>query len=183
MPIPWQTLDIGNVGKIGSAAYSKGKYTVKGAGSAIGGTADSLRYVRQVSSGDCEIKLNVVSLTGAASAGKAGVMIRESLSSDAREAGVWVTPGSGIIFTRRTSTSGSTSITVLAGKKAPYWVRLTRMGDSFKAYYGTGGKNWTQFGATTTISISTNAYLGLGVCCGSTNMLATTVMDYVTAVP
>jgi regulation of enolase protein 1 (concanavalin A-like superfamily) len=183
LPSPWQSLDIGNVGRAGSVTYSNGVYTVKGAGSAIGGTVDSLRYVYQLSSGDCDIKLRVASLTNTVTAAKAGVMIRESLNSNAREAGVWVTPSSGIIFTRRTSTGGTTSTTASTGKKAPYWVRLTRGTNSFSAYYGTNGTTWTKLGSTITISMSTNAYMGMAVCSGATNTLSTSTMDNVIAVP
>lgn len=48
------------------------------------------------------------SLTNTGVNAKAGVMIRESPAAKACESGVWVTPGGGIQFTRRTSTGGST---------------------------------------------------------------------------
>ena len=183
LPSPWQAQDIGTVGLAGSATYSNSTYTVKGAGLGVTNTADALQFVYQASSGDCEMKLRVASLTNTTSAAKAGVMIRESLNSDAREGGVWVTPSSGIIFTRRTSTGGNTSISSSTGKTAPYWVRLTRTSNSFKAYYGTNGTSWTQLGSTATISMATNAVMGLGVCSGATNTLSTSTMDNVTATP
>jgi hypothetical protein len=62
-------------------------------------------------------------------------------------------------------------------------VRLTRTGNTFKAYYGTTGTNWTQLGATTTISMTTNAYIGMGLCSGDTNKLATSTISSVTATP
>jgi hypothetical protein len=180
---PWQTQDIGTVGLAGSATFNNGTYTVKGAGSAIGGTVDSFRYVDQVSTGDCEIKLKVASLTNTNAAAKAGVMIRETLSSNAREAGVWVTPTSGIIFTYRTATGGTTTTSVSTGKVAPYWVRLVRTGNAFSAYYGTDGTTWTQLGATTTISMTSSAFMGMGVCSGTTATVTTAVISNVTANP
>lgn len=180
---PWKTQDIGTVGRSGGAAYNNGTYTVQGAGRQIGGTSDALRYVHQVSSGDCDIKVKVISLTNTAAGAKSGVMIRESLNGNARAAGVWVSPTNGIYFTYRTATGSTATNIVSTGKKAPYWVRLTRTGNTFKAYYGTTGTNWTQLGANTTISMATNAYIGIGLCSGDTNKLATTVISNVTATP
>ncbi|MCU0857577.1 MAG: leucine-rich repeat protein, partial [Pontiellaceae bacterium] len=152
LPSPWQARDISTVGKSGGTTYNSGTYTLMGAGKRVGDISDSFHYVHQVSSGDCDIKVKVLTLTNTASAAKSGVAIRETLNGNARAAGVWVTPTNGIIFTARTATGGTTTNKVSTGKKAPYWVRLTRTGNTFKAYYGTTGTNWTQLGASTTIS-------------------------------
>lgn len=183
LPSPWQTQDIGGVGKVGSAAYNSGTFTLIGGGRQIGGTSDALRYVHQVSSGDCDIMVKVVSLTNTAVNARSGVMIRETLNANARAAGVWVSPTNGIYFTYRTGTGSSATNVVSTGKKAPYWVRLTRTGSTFKAFYGTTGTNWTQLGANATISMTTNAYIGMGVCSGDTNKLSTNVISSVTATP
>ena len=183
LPSPWITQDIGTVGKVGSASYSNGLFTIKGAGADIAGTADAFRYVHQLSSGDCELKIRVTSVSNTSAAAKAGVMIRESLNANAREAGVWVSPSSGIIFTCRTNSGGTTVTSTSTGKTAPYWVRVLRAGNSFSAYYGTNGTSWTQLGTTRSISMSTNAYMGLGVSSKVTNTLNTATMGNVTATP
>ncbi|MBM4152041.1 MAG: hypothetical protein FJ220_00775 [Kiritimatiellaceae bacterium] len=180
---PWSTQDVGGVGKAGSVVYNNGTFTLSGAGRQIGGTADALRYVHQIASGDCDIQVNVLSQTNAVSGAKAGVMIRESLSGNARSAGVWVSPTNGIYFTYRTGTGLTATNVIATGKNAPYWVRLTRTGNTFKAYYGATGTNWTQIGSSTTISMATNTFIGLGVCSGNTNVLSTTKMINVTAKP
>jgi len=125
LPSPWLSQDIGSVGLTGSAAYNAGSYTLAGAGAGITGTADACRFVYQTASGDCDIIVRVQSLTNTGANAKAGVMIRESLNANSREAGVWLTPSSGVQFTRRTSSGGTTSVTSSTGKVAPYWVRLT----------------------------------------------------------
>jgi hypothetical protein len=183
VPSPWHLREISTVGKSGGTTYNNGTFTLKGAGKTISSVSDSFHFVHQISSGDCDIKVKVLTLTNTASAAKSGVAIRETLNGNARAAGVWVTPTNGIIFTARTATGGTTTNTVSTGKKAPYWVRLTRTGNSFKAYYGTTGTNWTQLGATTTISMTTNAYIGMGLCSGDTNKLAVSTISSVTATP
>ena len=174
LPSPWVTQDIGSVGLTGSATYSAGSYTLAGAGAGITGTADACRFAYQTASGDCDIIVRVQSLTGTVS--KAGVMIRETLSANSREAGVWITPASGAQFTLRTSAGGSTSVTSSTGKVAPYWVRLTRSGNSFKAFMSANGSTWTQLGKNTNIPMAASTYIGLAVTSGSTATLCTGVM-------
>ena len=46
---------------------------------------------------------------------------------------------------------------------APYWVRITRTGNIFKAERSADGKTWTQQGTDTTITMRTSVYIGLAV--------------------
>jgi len=181
LPSPWVKQDIGTIGLAGSATYSNGTFTVIGAGAGVKGTADALQFVNQLATADCDIKARVVSLTNAATAGKAGVMIRESLATNAREAGVWVTPAN-ITFTYRKSTGGKTTAKTATGA-APRWVRLIRTGNSFAAYHSADGATWTQVGTSVNITMVNNVYIGMGVSSGATNTLATGTMDNVMAAP
>jgi hypothetical protein len=176
LPTPWLSQDVGSVGLAGSAAYSAGSYTLQGAGAGITGTADACRFVYQTASGDCDIIVRVQSLTNTGANAKAGVMIREALAANAREAGVWLTPTSGVQFTRRTTTGGTTAVSSSTGKTAPYWVRLTRTGNTFKAFYSSTGSSWTQFGNNRTISMGTSTYIGIATTSGSAATLCTGVM-------
>ena len=183
LPSPWVTQDIGTVGLAGSAAHNAGTFTLAGAGAGITGSADAGRFVYQTASGDCDIIVRVQSLTNTGTNAKAGVMIRETLAANAREAGVWVTPSSGIQFTRRTSTGGTTAVTSSTGKVAPYRVRLTRSGNTFKAFMSTNGTTWTQLGKNTNISMATTTYIGIATTSGTTATLCTGVLTNVTATP
>ena len=183
LPVPWLTTDLGNVGLAGTAVYDNGTYTLQGAGTGITGTADACRFVYQTASGDCDVIVRVSSLNNTGTEAKAGVMIRESLNANARTAGVWVTPSSGIQFTRRTSTGGTTSVTSSTGKTAPYWVRLTRSGSTFKAYMSTNGSTWNQLGKNTNISMASTTYIGIATTSGTTATLCTGVVTDETTVP
>jgi fibronectin type 3 domain-containing protein len=185
LPSPWQTQDIGVVGLAGSGNYSNGIFTITGAGTNIAGAADSFRFVYQASSADCSNTVRVATLQNTSSNAncKAGVMIRESLNANATEAGVWVTPSNGIISTYRTSTGGATSTNASAGKTAPYWVRIARTGNSFMAYYSSNGTAWTQLGSASNITMSSSAYIGMGLDSGVTNTLNKVTMDNTTTVP
>jgi len=183
LPSPWVMADIGTTGTAGSASYTTGTFTEAGAGAGIGSTSDAFNYVYQVSGSDCSVVARVASVQNTDSSAKAGVMIRDTLSANAMEAGVWVTPGSGVIFTYRTSTGDTTSTASATGITAPYWVKITRTANSFAAYYSADGTTWTQLGSTQTIAMGTNAYIGIGVTSNVTGTLCTSTVDNVTATP
>lgn len=183
LPSPWARQDIGVTNAAGSASYSSGVFTLKGAGTNIAGTSDSFSLLSQSSSGDCSMTVRVASLVNTNANAKAGVMVRESLAANARELGVWVTPANGIIFTSRSATGGTTTTSVSTGKVAPYWVRITRAGNVFAAYYSANGTTWTQLGSSTTVSMASTAYIGMGSEGGDANQIGTATLDNVTAVP
>jgi hypothetical protein len=183
LPSPWQTQDIGSVGATGNAVYSGGTFTVTGAGPDIWNNADAFRYVYQSSSGDCGMTARVATLQNTDAWAKGGVMIRESTAAGARNAAVVVTPGNGISFQWRASTGGSSSFASVTGLSAPYWVRLTRTGNSFAAYYSANGSSWTQFGGTQNIAMGTGATIGLAATSHISATLCTATFNNVTAVP
>jgi regulation of enolase protein 1 (concanavalin A-like superfamily) len=99
------------------------------------------------------------------------------------EAGVWVTPTSGIVFTSRNGTNSSTSMATASGLTAPYWVRVERVGNKFSAFHSANGTSWTRLGNAKTINMSTNAQVGMGVCSGASGVLNTATMDNATTTP
>ena len=88
-------------------------------------------------------------------------MIRESLATNARCAGVYVTPSSGIQFIWSTNTGSMVSIATKTGLVAPYWVRVTRTGNTFRAFYSSNGITWTQLSNNKNISMATSPYIGV----------------------
>jgi autotransporter-associated beta strand protein len=183
LPAPFVTADIGSVGLTGSAAFSSGTYTLQGAGAGVYASTDAFRYVYQSSSGDCSVTARVQSLTAPTVSAKTGVMIRETLAANSRCAGIYCTPGSGIQFIWRTTAGSMVSIATKSGLTAPYWVRLTRTGSTFKAFYSSNGSTWTQLGNNKSISMTTSATIGIATTSGTTSSLSTGVMNNVTAIP
>ena len=139
MPSPWSDVDIGSVGQAGSATYLNGTFTVKGSGSDIWNTADAFHFVYQPWTGDGEIIAQVASVQNTDVWAKAGVMIRETLNANSKHAMMVVTPGSGVSFQQRTSTGGTSVDTTTTGRTAPQFLRLTRVGSTFTAYYSSTG--------------------------------------------
>jgi autotransporter-associated beta strand protein len=180
LPAPWVNADIGSVGTTGGVAYLAGAFTVKGGGRGIRSSADTLNYTYQNTTGDCSVIARVASIQNTNSSAKAGVTIRESIAAGSAEAGIWVTPSSGIIFTYRTvGTTGGTTTASSSGKTAPYWVKLTRVGNLISAYYSTNGTSWTQLGTTQTFTMAPNVTIGVGVTSGVSGTLCTAKLDNV----
>jgi hypothetical protein len=177
---PWPTMDVGSVGISGSAIYTNGVFTVNGAGADIYGTADAFRFVYLPAVGDCTITARVTSVQNINAWSKAGVMIRESTNASAPEALMAVTPGNGVTWQYRSSTGGSTSYNNTSGLSAPFWVKLVRSGNTFTGFRSPDGTNWTQQ-ATTTITMSSVAYIGLALTSHDSASLGTATFDNVTA--
>ncbi|MBP8304541.1 MAG: hypothetical protein KBE04_10485, partial [Phycisphaerae bacterium] len=100
--------------------------------------------------------------------GKAGGVTRETLHDYAMHARVNVTPGAGLECIRRPTTVGESTSAVQAGLTAPYWVRLTRSGETFTAECSADGVNWTPVGAdlaesSVQIPMAQDVYVGLAV--------------------
>jgi len=183
LPSPLQNQDIGAVGLSGSASHTNSIYTVIGAGADIYGSSDGFQYVHQTSSGDCTIIARVASLQSINVWSKAGVMIRETLTANAVNAAVVVTPGNGVSFQRRTSTGGATSFANVTGVSAPRWVKLTRTGNTFTASYSANGTTWIVIGSPQTITMAGAARLGLAVTSHDAALRCTATFDNVTPIP
>ena len=100
-------------------------------------------------------------------------MIRESLSAGSPNAAMVVTPARGVGFQYRATANGS-SDPKLGGVPpnaltAPYWIRVTRAGNTLTGYHSIDGVNWTQAGQAS-IPMSTNVYFGLGVSSANTTI-------------
>jgi regulation of enolase protein 1 (concanavalin A-like superfamily) len=180
LPSGWLDQDIGSVGLAGSASYSNGTYTVTGAGTQIYGTADAFNYAYQPLSGDGTILARLVSLQGGSGYVSAGVMIRESLNAGSTNAKTadWASYHA-IYFDVRSTTGGSTSEPASLGVTPPYWVKVSRSGNTFSSYVSSDGVTWVQLGTSQTISMAQNVYVGLAVTSGSSSTYATATFDNV----
>jgi Bacterial Ig domain len=182
LPPPWASQDIGAPGLAGSASAAGGVFTVNGGGDDIFGTSDDFHFVWQAMTGDGEIRVRVTAVQPTNGYAKAGVMIRESLAANSRHAMMYITPGVGTRFVRRTSTGGASAQNAGPLVKAPYWLRLTRVGNLFQGYTSPNGVNWTSVGSVT-MTLPSQVYFGLAVTAYDNTKLNTSTFDNVTATP
>jgi hypothetical protein len=178
---PTTSVDIGWVAKRGSTSIANGVYTVRASGADIWGTRDEFRFVYARLERDGEITARVDSLSAPHSWAKAGVMIRETLSPRSRFAYTLVSAGNGVDFQYRSYTGGYArqSGTHDRVSRAPYWVRLQRIGNVFTSYVSPDGHSWRQQGNSRTITMSSSVYVGLAVTSHRDGRLATAVFSNV----
>ena len=174
--------DIGAHAAGTSSSYTSGSYTVKGSGWDIWDIDDGLQYLYRQLTGDGRLTAKVVSETitpTTNNAAKAGVMFRQSLANNSRQAMMNIKKANGSEFVYRTATGGTSAASTTAGPTPAYWVRMTRVGDVFTAERSADGTTWVQQGTPQTIAMGTTAYIGLAVSAVDVTKLNTAVFDNV----
>jgi len=174
--------DVGNTSPSGSTTLSESGevFTIQASGADIWGTADAFHFAQRELTGDFTITARVTGLVNTDPWAKAGVMIRETLNANSKNASMLVTPSYGVTFQWRTSEGGGSASTVTAGLAAPYWVRLQRQGNVIKAYRSPNGTTWTQQGSNLSLTMTSTVYAGLAVTSHKNGTLTTATVDNVT---
>ena len=95
-------------------------------------------------------------------------MIRETLAPGATNAATVVSAASGVSFQHRTHQRRRQRQHRHRGPRCPYWVRLTRTGNTFKGEKSADGKTWTIVGTDATLNphdviMSSTVYIGMCV--------------------
>lgn len=162
LPSGWTSRDVGAPAIAGSSSYSGGTWTLNGAGSDIWETTDQFHYAYRQATGDIDISVRVASIEQVHSWTKAGLMIRESLTGNARHVDMLLTALEGFAFQHRTTAGAATTHTSGGPGAPPRWVRLVRSGNQFTGYRSNDGASWTVVG-TVTVALPANVYVGLAV--------------------
>jgi hypothetical protein len=161
----WSDGDVNSPSLAGNSIYDvpSGNYTMTAGGADFGtGSTDQFNFNSTAVSGDCTVIADVVSQSSSNASAKAGVMIRNSATANnAGFAAVVVTPGTGVQFLWRNGDGGTLGSATVAGQVAPLWVRITRSGNNFTAYYSANGTAWTQIGSAQSLNINTATFAGL----------------------
>jgi len=161
------------------AELASGKIVMGAAGTDIWNAADEFRFAYKPLSGDGSIVALVESVSRANEWTKGGVMIRETLEAGSPFAAVYATPDYGCRYQARltadvaaVSDSGVVT-TEQTALRAPYWVKIERVGSTFNGYYSTDGENWTAMAWNPqTIAMGANVYVGLAITSHSAGVLA-----------
>jgi regulation of enolase protein 1 (concanavalin A-like superfamily) len=138
-------------------------FLMSAAGTDIWDVGDQFRFAYKQLSGNGSITMRVDSIGNTNVWAKAGPMIRETIDTGSKNAYFAVTPGSGVSFQWRATASGASANSQTTGLVAPYWVRITRTGNNFKAERSADGKTWTQQGTDAGILMMNNVYIGIAV--------------------
>ncbi len=159
-----------------------GFLTVGASGGDIYNAADDFRLVYKRLSGNGSITAKVESIENTNGYAKAGVMIRGTLDAGSTYALLPMSPSNGTAFEYRPAPDGSAAAAAGwtgATIKAPYWVRLTRTGDVFKAETSADGQAWTALGTEQSIVMGASVYIGLAVTSHDATVATTAVFSAV----
>jgi YVTN family beta-propeller protein len=170
------------VAATGSSAYSAGTYTVAGGGSDIYNTADHFQYLYRDLTGDGRLTARIVSeLPAGTNAGaKTSVMFRESTAAGSKHAMMDIMQTAGSEFVYRAGTNGFSATTGTSNPViAPYWVRITRVGDVITGQWSPNGVTWTTQGTPQTVAMTASIKVGLAVTAHNNAKVLTATYDNV----
>jgi len=143
-----------------------GTYTVTGSGADIGGTADEFHFAYKMLTGVGSIIAKIESVENTHDSARAGVMIRETLDPNSKNAFACITPNNGVVSQGRTTAGGTSYSANQSGIAAPHWIKLERdVAGNFTAYQSTNGSTWVMVENSTpqNILMNSNTYVGLAV--------------------
>jgi hypothetical protein len=158
-----------------------GTYTMTASGEDIWASADEFHFAWKEVSGAVSIVAKVESLDNTHPFAKAGVMIRDTLDADSRNAAVLITPENGVRFQYRNTTGGITDRYFEEGLTAPQWVKLERTaGGLVRGYHSEDGVTWTQFNLIQ-VRMDMPIYIGLALTSNETALAGEAKFSNVTS--
>jgi len=110
---------------------------------------------------------------------KAGVMIRETLAADSKHVLMAITPGGTATFVRRGAVAATSTSSNFTTVTAPFWVRLTRVGNTLTAFRSADGVSWINQGSTN-ITMTASTFVGLALSSHADGTVCTATFDNVT---
>lgn len=185
LPPKWTSVDVGAVGKAGTAAESGGTYTVTGSGMDIWNTGDEFQFANRPISGDFDVQARVASVANVDIWTKAGIMIRENTTPGSPHASMFVTPSTakGSAFQRRPSANAASISTAGPLVTAPTWLRLERRGNMIRAFTrSSAAAAWGLVGEQQFTSLPVILLVGLAVTSHIDGTSATATFDNVSIV-
>jgi endo-1,4-beta-xylanase len=183
LPSPWSRSDIGAVSSPGTASQSGGVWTLASSGVDTA-TANALNFVHVKLTGDGSITARVASVQDNEPYARAGVMMRETLAAGSKYASMNMYATKGSISNWRSATGGAFGVSNSGGvtQLPPYWVRVTRSGNTFTMARSADGHTWATVGVPQTISMTSTIYVGLIVSSNNTSKTTSSTLSNVTVV-
>jgi hypothetical protein len=181
LPSGWTAVSVNGVClNTNAAAYNNGVYTLSGTGGNLYTPPNGFEFAYAQITGDTTLVARIpASLTGAAltaTTGAVGIMMRLGPTSNAPYAmvGVYNNSGNKLMFRKRSTTAGSTTIVPGASFSAPYWFKLVRSGSTVTGYTSSDGTSWsspTGWQWTIPDPVPTTLSVGFAVTSGRTGCL------------
>jgi len=190
---PWQTgyttlgfsqaktlypLDVGNPSLPGSYTVNEEFHALAGGGVGLDSLSDAFQFVYATLKGDTELSARIIAVSQVPASVQAGVMVRESLSADAKYVAQLVTRSQGAAFQWRASTGGASVLSPGDVTSTPLWVRLVRQGSKMYGYVSEDGVQWRLQGVKT-VAMAETVYVGLFATAGLDSKLGSGIFGHV----
>ena len=174
--LKWHAQDIGSSNAGAASEIASGLFRVRSVGTNLAGSADAFHFVYRPCDGNCEIMARVVNVQPHF-ASKAGVMIRERLTSDS--ANVFFGVSEHRAYVQHRDLSGAeTAIDPLPQLMAAPWLRLKRTGNEFTLSSSPDGTHWTRH-QSVTVPMAEHIWIGLAACAGQGQIAGVATIDNV----
>jgi len=184
---PWNCGDIGAVdanGNVveGSSTISNSMVIVRGGGNGAASTNDGFHFLFQPCTGNMQMTVQVLSQSSLNTLSESGLMIREDLSSTARQVVLALKPGNQAISQARIVATGPSQVNAVTALSTPCWLRLARNGNTFTSYTSPDNVTWTQLNSVAIAGFNSQAYAGSVVMAAITNVTALATNSFGTPV-
>ncbi|MCI4671355.1 MAG: PKD domain-containing protein [Bacteroidia bacterium] len=163
LPQNWLNADIGNPGAKGSACADNGTYTITATGDDAWGNSDQFQYMFTTMNGDGELIVRVLSMEQNEEYAKVGIMMRDNLNASSQHAHAFFHANmkyNGMQYRELNGDETFSAGTYTGSASLPYWLRMTRSGNTFRSYVSPDGNNWSLIGEKS-ISMGTQIYAGV----------------------
>ena len=163
LPAGWTGADIGTVPLAGESGRRAARWVLRGAGTDIGSTADSFRFVHTPLVGDGTVTARLRSQETGKTASKLGVMMRAGTAANAAHAHLGWRGDDRMEVVRRATVGGTSTSTLSAAGVRAEWVRIRRLGDTFTPATSVDGVTWTPLGAAQILVMPASIPVGLAL--------------------
>jgi hypothetical protein len=177
--------DVGNTGAPGGYTQSGGSFTIQGAGEDIEYDSDKFHFLYRSLSGDGQVVVKLNSFNAQHPWAKVGLMIRDSLLPNAKNAMMMLRPQLGSGFQFREQNGGGTLSTWqdepelstwehrVRYFRLPKWLKMIRQGNLISVYASNDGLCWGSEIWKQTLNFDDDqAFYGVAVTSGSRGTLA-----------
>ncbi|HTD85675.1 MAG TPA: immunoglobulin domain-containing protein, partial [Candidatus Binatia bacterium] len=176
-----------DIGSAGGATFTcaSNRFEMATDGAGFGGTADTFHFASMSRTNEFDVRVRLASLNATNANGMAGLVARVDSTPGGRTVNTFVTPlpGDNAYHATYRSNTATAAAPWPGGSDKPgvplpnAWIRLTRAGNAFTAYYGTNGTDWQSY-AQLTLSLPGTLLVGIA---GAN--LADSVMDELIFIP
>ena len=166
------SIGLGAAATFGGTASGATITEIRGGGDDIWSTADAFHYYYRRLTGDFDVTVRSVSVESTDPWAKVGLMVRESLAPDSKNAMTRRRPNGEASAQWRATDGGETTST--GGAEADR-LRLRRAGDTVTAYHAAEPGEWTEIASLgpDRLDLSDRVYVGLAVTSHDTGTLCT----------